>query len=1428
MKCVIPLLPLWGTLFLLICSVYANKSLIKKVTNRGDIDLVLLYDVGLKDNKERYHKEALGNIVQLGKNLLIEDKNNVSLTFITYDNIGVETRAKVSNNRSVISPSDIISSNYDKNPFQYFKNAVLSTELKKQYDRDSLHLKGLNYVGLNHFLNSDDKKNVTKMVIMFINTDGIIPLNDKTDLNIINYIYDEKNITLNIITQVQYMSYCLYIHSIGPNTNELLRCVPKNSYYNKSILSYTLIKFYDDISTNAICSEWTEWSKCSVTCNMGYHFTRRESLDNITNTIEGLYKRKGKNCLEQRSLVIQECYNTSCDHSLDVCDIELDVSILIGDSSNMSQEFWLKYVIQPIRKLIVHFNLSENLVNISLTSFSNKTYSWFDFTNSFSKNRDELLIFLEYWRYNLGGNGKHINNSLRYLYTNVMASNVTRPNAKKVVLIFTAGEVEDNAVEGVPETIAQIKHKYNANVYSICINNTNDSNCRKLSSTGIPGKKTGNSSTGIDKDTISDDNTISVSASDITPNHSFDSANDDTSGDAFGPAFDPAFGPAFDPAFGPAFGPASSSRSGNMGDYSYSFIDVFNLESRLRKIQKDMCSEAYTNITRTSKHGKRKEKPRKISDLPVRTDKMSGDNNSGEVPKDDFDGHDDNQEPEERNFPAVNGDGNHHRDANAGKAENAENGAGAHVGGNDGGDGGGNEGNGNRDNGEAEEEEEGGEEEEEEEEEEEGGEDDDEGDDGNIGGDGDGHGHDHDDDDDDNFINVVDFDHPYGNGHDDHLGFVAEDNDENARDDISCGSAYSAASDDDDGIHCKETFAGIHPSTENTSIKKLNTHKNFPKWKNMLSAYSFREGRGNMGLKKERVILKSVNNLDRIKDGYGGDGEDEASTSKSMLTPTFTHNPMKKYRSAFNVNIFPQEKKRNNTFIHKLLRILFRKKKKYRIKQMDSDSNERVKKFIERIKRLGKGIGESENEYDVAAEDDEGAPKDEDEIEEEFQQLLEEIFKNYYGNNGQHLNDFDSVSNSSFSILGDGEYDQWGSLQGALPHSWFYIDAEEVNRFTGKKLDCNNKIGNSFEDILELEKNDAIMNNSENNMHEGTDEDADEQMNEEDVVEENPTSSDVWLLQEVYFPSDEIDDMVPRRKKRYATLDDRMHKTNEQEEEEEKSILVHNGGDIRCPEQCQCEDNVSVEGALPPGENKPHFSENTLGEPTEERGNVEQERHHKGRGRHRKRNISKFDIISKFQRKMKIEKPSVVSSVVFNMENEEHVVPREGENLSVSEKNTTQPLEEEIVNMNNETYAKKSYAEERDAGENGENGMSAQKEDDHDDKWKAKNLQWEYDLETIRRNHREMKRNKGHSQANGNGSEDDDGEQGYTRVYKYAASCTLAALLFLGGFLYYMNNRNGNKPMEFMNSNEFATSSVVKEEECKDQNIVICDDTSWK
>ncbi|SCM23600.1 TRAP-like protein, putative [Plasmodium chabaudi chabaudi] len=503
--------------FLLAYSFCENKSLIDDVTRRGDLDLVILLDIGndkigntnnlgsLSSNTKRF-KGILNNIVELSSKLLSEDTNrNVKISFITYDSLYVQTKGILTNNArngvlgnredasvqnesapkelaqedGTLSTNASITSKEPTIKLEQFIKAVLKTKIDETNDSivESNHLKALNYVGLKHYYNSNE--NTTKLIIMFINTDGNT-FDEETDLDIINNLFDKKNITLNIVTKIQYLSYCHYINSLGPNTNELLRCIIKNSYYNKHMLSNSLVKIYKDIPVDAVCSDWDDWSACTTTCDVGVTYRRRTTITNIKNPINGLYKRKGKNCSQKKNYIINECFYKSCDNSLDVCDQEMDISLLVDDSSIIySQSIWLKYFITPIRKMVSQFNMNNNLINISISSFSNKVYNWFDFTSPLASNRNKLLSFLTSWRYNLGGPTKDIIGALNFINNNnILNSNINRQNVKKVLIIINTGDIHDNNYN---EIIQKISNNYNLDIYSICLKNKNTQNCSALS-----------------------------------------------------------------------------------------------------------------------------------------------------------------------------------------------------------------------------------------------------------------------------------------------------------------------------------------------------------------------------------------------------------------------------------------------------------------------------------------------------------------------------------------------------------------------------------------------------------------------------------------------------------------------------------------------------------------------------------------------------------------------------------------------------------------------------------------------------------------------------------------------------------------------------------------------------------------------------------
>ncbi|CDU18863.1 uncharacterized protein PY17X_1117200 [Plasmodium yoelii] len=503
--------------FLLINYYCENKSLIDRVTKRGDLDIVLLLDIGndqngntnnlgsLSNNDKRF-SGILNNIIELSRNLLVKNENkNVKITFITYGNLHVQTKGTITNNgnnnkfenqvvnisntsiqdgfKSNMSNSSVHNNTSFKNGninIEQFIKVILKTKMENSQKNiiESNHLKALNYVGLKHFYNSN--KNTTKLIIMFINTDGN-KNGEQNDLDVINNLFDKKKITLNIITKIQYLSYCHYINNLGPNTNEQLRCIIKNSYKNNNILSNILIKVYKDIPVDAICNDWDDWTACTTTCDIGFSYRQRTMLTNIKNPINGFYKRKGKNCSQQNNYIINECFYKSCDSSLDICNQEMDISLLIDDSANIySQNIWLKYFMTPIIKIISQLNVNNNLVNISISSFSNQVFNWVDFTSPLSSNKNKLLTFLKNWRYNLGGSSKDIINALNIVNNNnVFNFDKNRQNAKKILIIINIGDIYDN--NNYKEIINKISQNHNLDIYSICLKNKNVQNCSALS-----------------------------------------------------------------------------------------------------------------------------------------------------------------------------------------------------------------------------------------------------------------------------------------------------------------------------------------------------------------------------------------------------------------------------------------------------------------------------------------------------------------------------------------------------------------------------------------------------------------------------------------------------------------------------------------------------------------------------------------------------------------------------------------------------------------------------------------------------------------------------------------------------------------------------------------------------------------------------------
>ncbi|EDL46454.1 hypothetical protein, conserved [Plasmodium vivax] len=1031
-----------------------SNGLIEKVTSQGDLDLVLLFDAGFKESKEKNRSKALENIVELARNLLVEGARRVSLTYVTYDSVGVQTRARADNGgaKEGSAASEAVTSAATSDAtspaavntngsLDRFSKAVMQTKMQ-QSAQSSNHLKALNYVGIKHFYDADDTS--TKMIIMFMSTEGV-PERDETELNMVHYLLDRKNITLNIISKVNLKSYCHYLHRVGPNTNELLRCVLKNSFYHRLILTYSLEKFYEDIATNATCSEWSDWSDCSVSCNMGYHFSKRNTLHNVGNAIGGKYKRTGKNCIDQRSLIIQECFETSCDHSLDVCDIEVDLSLLVDDTSSMSQAFWLKYILKPIRNLIAHLNLSSKLVNISITTYSQETYTWVNFSSNLARNRDQLLLFLEYWRFNFGGPANNLKSALNYVHRHVLNANEGRPNAHKVLVIFNVGDVSNNAARGVKEVVRNIKLTYAADVYAICLNNTREGNCQAISG-----------------------------ASAVT----HDAYEEEVYGEGAANQ-----------------GEATANPPDEDAPYFYSYSNVSAFREQLTDIQKNICKNAHQAVVATRRrrkknlrradtareprewHGRRRDTQAGGEDDEAaagaaarragrRAGKGAREKERDEEEEAEEEG---DEEAEEAAEEAVEGEGNEEEEAGEEGAEEtveavaeesakdstkdstkdaaedaaketAKNAAKEIA-----------------KNAAKEIAEEDAEEELEPE--------------------------------------VADADEGVESEADRIVEPGADAASESVEEPPAESSAEPSANPSEEpptepSANTPEeppeeppTEPSANPSEEPPTEPSANTPEEPPaelsaqpptelseepqpaneaeeqvepdaaaelsprrglgaasretlheigrmaqklhgaKPINRVSPYYFHNGGNLKGLNKNRVVLKSITNLERIDDVE--EEEDEVDAEPVL-------NPLKKYASVYNIDALPSYKnKGKKNLICRLMKFLFRKKKKYKLKRIDPKDKEKIKQFIADVKKL--------------SDSDETNLQRERQIEEEFNALLESIFKNH-GSLPFGDFDFDSVSVSSYGshMEEDEDADELG-LESALPCSWFYIDAAQMN-----------------------------------------------------------------------------------------------------------------------------------------------------------------------------------------------------------------------------------------------------------------------------------------------------------------------------------------------------------------------------------------------
>ncbi|EUD68483.1 hypothetical protein C922_00879 [Plasmodium inui San Antonio 1] len=877
-----------------------GRGLIEKVTSHGDLDLVLLFDAGFKEKKEKEGSKALENITELARKLMVEGERRVNLTYVTYDSVGVQTIARA-DNRSAKGNTSAARTN---GSLQRFSKAVMQTQMQ-QSQQSSNHLKALNYVGIRHFYDAEDTS--TKMVIMFINTEGM-PDTDETELSIAHYLLDRKNITLNVITKVNLKSYCHYLHRVGPNTNELLRCVLKNSYYHKSMLIHNLEKFYDDIATNATCSEWSEWSECSVTCNMGYHFSKRNTLNNVENALSGKYKRTGKNCTDQRSLVIQECFDTSCDHSLDVCDIEIDLSLLVDDSSTMSQSFWLKYILKPIRNLISHLNLSSNLVNISLTTFSQETYNWISFSSNLARNRDQLLLFLEYWRFNFGGPSNNLSSALSYMHDHVLNTNEGRPNAHKVLVIFNTGNVSNKAANQAEEIVRNIKLTYGADVYAICLNNSSHGNCKTMSGDsrdiGVSGGTDEMDAPGVvNQDEV---DMAGLSKQDKATNNS----------------------PVEDAPF----------------FYSYSNLSEFR--EQLTEIQKNICKNAHQAIVAARRRRRRNLRRANIAGKPSEWHGRRGAKKAG--------GENEEGEEDEAAEEAIEDDKEQLESEVAPRAEPDADGG--------------------------------------------------------------------------TELETKSMVEPGADAASESVAAAAAD----PSTDPSTDPSIDPSADPQIGQKADQpvdpdvvaesippTGLGVVLHEPPNEIEKMAQKLHGDKATNSIVLPPFYIGNGG-NLKrsnKNRVILKSLNSLEGIYDA-----EEEVDVEP-------TQNPLKKYSSEYNIDALPSYKKKGKgNLICRLLRLLFRKKQKYRLHKIDPKDQEKIKQFIADVKDMN--------------DSEETHHQRERQIEEDFKVMLENIFNNVANSPFSDLHS-DSASVSSYST--HLEEEQMGlDLENTLPCSWFYIDAAQM------------------------------------------------------------------------------------------------------------------------------------------------------------------------------------------------------------------------------------------------------------------------------------------------------------------------------------------------------------------------------------------------
>ncbi|GAW81858.1 hypothetical protein, conserved [Plasmodium gonderi] len=1314
-----------------------GKSLVENLTSRGDLDLVLLFDVGFQEGVKKNRLDALNNVVEVARNLLVENEHKVSLTYVTYDSMSVRTLAMGKSGKFTGSAS---SRRDDSNVnFENFKETVMKTEMVKSV-RSSEHLKALNYVGLKHFYNADEMS--TKMIIMFMNTDGITK-RDMTDLNIVHYLLDRKNITLNIITKVNLKSYCHYIHKVGPNTNELLRCVLKNSYYHNLILTYTLKKFYEDIATNAVCSEWSEWSECTVTCNVGYHFCKRNTLNNVENSRDGMYKRKGKNCSEQRSLIIQECFNTSCDHSLDVCDAEVDLSFLIDDSSNMSQEFWLKYIIQPIRKMISHLNLSKKLVNISITTFSNTTHNWIDFSSNLSRNRDELLIFLEYWRYNLGNtSSKNLKNALKYVHENILNSNSGRPNAHKVLVIFNTGEIQKDYLQDIEDVIHKIKMIYSADVYSICLNNSVDDNCQALS-----GRSTSNPNP---------NNTplFSPSDSQLTTKSSY----------------------------------STPSGSPPKKQFFYSFTNVSNFRDEIMDILKNICFNASNAIRMSRARRKRNLRKQRGAD---KTSSLHGQGEEAEAGV----GAESEAEPEAE--AEVEVEANPEAEAEVETGVEAEAVAEAEV--------------------EAEVE------------------------------------------------AGVEAEPEAESEPEVETGIEAKPEAGVEAEPEAVAEAEPEAESEAEprvAIGKDEKLKDQHESTERTmkGIKNAENKKKGLKRTNSLDTYKMRKENNHLGSKKNRIILKSVTNLEG-KDDEEGEGDEE---------PQYTS--LKKYTSQYNIDALPSYKSgKDKNLTRKLLNFLF-KRKKYRFKQLDNDKKKKIKDFINNVKKLD---NISEKDYEK-----------ENHITSQFYILLDQIFKsasplslnggegdNEDDGDSEDHDDFDSIIHYSYASIVDDEDDL--DMDSTLTHSWNYKDAQQIKK--------DNMIKNEKQNgqINEDDNNSPTYISTWNQSQKGDlQENHIPNENKKNLLDDIPI--DNTLMEDGGFLTSDESKMM--RRKRSIVQEEGLIKEQFQNS---SNLTYAENGDMTSTSAMHTREEASSSGESKQEVND-KFVETSLGKVEsighdEKKNKVELVNHNddgicvNGSAASNKRNCqkrykSKYDIIQRFKnRDIHVDNKTGISYD----EHEYHpsLVEKDGgKKNNQMEESRESKKENSSIHVPNVDFKKNINESNVSCGQQQQDGKTlpastsasaSYKVDEKLSKVEVEDIvgvrtdeQTEQDtkkdnklLSFIKDEINEKYLNYTNEDMNFHDNfqntklgdvvtmnypeeeeeEEEDLEYNDTNIYKYSASFALATVVVLGLAFLYVRYRNAKNIADIVDTKDFPVIKNEKEEIFREQNVYICPNgTSWQ